>query len=118
MEGSPNASLKPNIKEPKGAICTLTSVTDLFRSTDVGKYIRINSGVVKINAYSAATSVSGEILKPLVATDASTSWTLESDMWSATNGYASCGTFFDERLMVAGSTQDPETIWGSVVGFF
>jgi hypothetical protein len=116
MEGSPNSQLTPSIKEPKGAICNLTSSVDLFRSTDVGKFVRINSGVIKLTSYTNAQDVSGEILKVLSSTDASTSWTLEQDMWSANNGYPTAGTFFDDRLMLAGSSANPETVWGSVVG--
>ncbi len=89
---------------------------DLFRSTDVGKYIRVNEGLVKITAYASATSVSGEIIRELDSTTASAAWTLESEVWSATNGYPSCGTFYEERLVVAGCPAYPETVWGSVVG--
>ena len=89
---------------------------DLFRSSDVGKFIRINSGVVKITAYTSATVVKGEILKVLSSVDESTSWTLESEMWTDANGYPRTGTFFEERLMLAGSEEFPETVWGSVVG--
>jgi len=93
-----------------------TTSKDLFRSTDVGKFVLIHGGVVKINTYTSATQVSGEILKELSSTDASLSWTLESETWNATNGYPSCGTFFEDRLTVAGSPEFPETVWGSVVG--
>ena len=95
---------------------TATASTDLFRSTDVGKYIRISSGLIKITQYTSPAVVAGEILKELTTVDPAIAWTLESDMWTAENGYPSCGTFFEERLFVAGSTAYPETIWGSVVG--
>ena len=116
MAGSPNASLTPDKKEPRGAICTLTSTTDLFRAADVGKFVRINSGVVKITTFTSAQSVKGEILKTLSSLGVSTSWTLEVNIWSSINGYARAGTFFDDRLILAGSTSKPETVWGSVVG--
>lgn len=116
MAGSPNSTLTPSIKEPKGAICTLTSSLDVFRATDVGRFVRINSGVVKINTFTSATSAKGEILKVLLSTDVSTSWTLETEQWSAALGYAGAGTFFDDRLFLAGSTNKPESVWGSVVG--
>jgi hypothetical protein len=117
MEGSPNAGLTPGIKEPGGAIVTLTStIIDLFRSSDVGKYVRLNSGCVKITTYTNTQSISGEILKPLSSLDESTSWTLETDMWSEANGYPCCGTFCEERFIAAGSASFPETVWGSVVG--
>lgn len=95
---------------------TVTATKDLFRSSDAGKYVRVHSGLVKITAYASATSVSGEILKKLDYATATTNWTLESDVWNSANGYPSCGTFYEERLVLAGSTAYPETIWGSVVG--
>lgn len=95
---------------------TVSSGADLFRSGDVGKYIRVNSGLVKITSYTSATVVKGEVLKELSSTDESSSWTLENDVWNSTNGYPSCGTFFEDRLVLAGSTVYPETVWGSVVG--
>lgn len=95
---------------------TATTTTDLFRSTDVGKYIRILSGFVKITSYTSALIVKGEILKELTEATATVNWTLESEMWSSTNGYPSCGVFFENRLFVAGSPAFPETVWGSVSG--
>ena len=94
----------------------VTTARNVFRSTDVGRYIRMLSGFVKITVYNSATSVDGEILKELASTNETTNWTLESEMWSAANGYPSCGVFFENRLFLAGSTAFPETIWGSVIG--
>ena len=94
----------------------IAATANLFRSADVGKYIRIHGGLIKITAYTSATEVKGEILKELTAVTETASWTLESAVWNATNGYPSCGTFFEERLILAGSPAYPETIWGSVVG--
>ena len=95
---------------------TLSASSDMFRAADVGKFVRINSGVIKITTYNSADAVRGEILSVLNSISESTSWTLESSMWNSTNGYPRTGTFFEERLMVAGSNAFPETVWGSVVG--
>uniref|UniRef100_A0A6M3XNH3 Putative tail tubular protein n=2 Tax=viral metagenome TaxID=1070528 RepID=A0A6M3XNH3_9ZZZZ len=94
----------------------IAATANLFRSADVGKYIRIHGGLIKIASYTSATEVKGEILKELTAVTEAASWTLESDVWNSTNGYPSCGTFFEERLCLAGSPAYPETLWGSVVG--
>lgn len=94
----------------------VVATANLFRAADVGKYIRVHGGLIKITAYASAASVSGEIIKELDAVTATTNWTLESDVWNATNGYPSCGTFFEERLCLAGSSTYPETVWGSCVG--
>jgi hypothetical protein len=90
--------------------------TDLFRAEDVGKFIRMSSGFVQLTTYTSATSVKGIILKELTTTDDVSSWSLESLMWTAANGYPSVGVFFEERLVAAGSTAYPETVWGSSIG--
>ena len=100
---------------------TETITTDLFRSTDVGKYIRIYNGFIKVTSYTSAIEVKGEIRKALTVSDpdaviATSNWTLESVMWSVANGYPSCGVFFEDRLFVAGSTAFSETVWGSATG--
>ena len=94
----------------------LSATTDLFRAADVGKYIRVHSGLIKLTEYTSTVAMNGEILKELTAITATTSWTLESEVWNATNGYPSCGTFYEDRLIAAGSPEYPETLWGSVVG--
>lgn len=94
----------------------LTVAADVFRSTDVGKYVRMFSGFIKITTYTSAISVKGEILKEPTSTDETTNWILESDIWSAISGYPSCGVFFENRLFLAGSPSFPETVWGSVSG--
>lgn len=120
--GSPNDEVTPDISSPVGAIVTLTATTlNVFRAADVGKYIRINNGFIRITSYTSGTVVKGEILKVLNeeeegTPDASILWTLEDSVWTAANGYPSCGTFFEDRLCVAGVAAYPETVWGSVVG--
>ena len=84
--------------------------------TDIGKYVYINGGLIKITHYSSGVKVSGVILKELSTADPSLAWTLESEIWTAALGYPSCATFHQDRLMFGGSTSYPQTIWGSVVG--
>lgn len=91
-------------------------VDSVFSSADVGKYIRIYGGIIKITSFVSSGEVRGEIIKEPTATDATRNWTLESEAWNETNGYPSCGVFFEERLIVAGSPAYPETFWGSQIG--
>ena len=113
-ETDPDTKAAADVSYVKKA--AVSGSTDVFRSGDVGKYVRVNSGLIKVIRFTSATEIAGEILKVLSGVTESTAWTLESEMWNATNGYPSCGTFFEERLVVAGSTANPETIWGSAVG--
>lgn len=92
-----------------------SATIQLFRSTDVGKYIKVSDGFIKITTYTSATSIKGEILKILSDKTATEIWSLESETWTVTNGYPSVGVFFEDRLFVAGSPAFPETVWASVV---
>lgn len=118
MGGSPVASCTPSIIEPIGAIATLPLAADGWRAADVGKFVKINAGIVKITAYASPTSVSGQIIKPIYSTAAIAggAWTAEMPSWSATAGYPSTGCFFEQRLMLAGSKAQPTTVWGSKNG--
>src|SRR5690606_19908710 len=40
-------------------------------------------------------------------------WSLEAAVWNARNGYPSTGGFYEQRLTVAATTAEPQTIWGS-----
>ena len=102
--GSPNNSY---VKKS-----TIVASSSLFRSTDVGKYISINNGFIKITQYVSAIQIKGEIRKELSTITASTSWTLESNVWTATEGYPTAGTFFEDRFCLVRN----ESTWGSVVG--
>lgn len=93
----------------------VVAAASIFRSTDVGSYIRINGGFIKVTTFTSATSVKGQILKVLTdGITASTDWSLEGPVWSATLGYPSAVGFYEQRLGWAGSTTYPETVWLSV----
>lgn len=112
LKGSPTGNLTPSASTPKGGIITLTTALNCWREADIGKYVRAHDGFVRITKYTSATVVSGVIIKELTSSAATTAWSLEEAAWNATDGYPSCGTFFEERLCVARN----ETVWGSVVG--
>ena len=120
LRNSPQATLDPDIKGPIGALVTLVAGENSFRSNDVGKYIKIYGGLVKITTYTSATSIKGEILSEMAdTTDANPnaapagSWTLEVESWSSTRGYPRTGGFHGGRLGQAGTSSEPTTIWFS-----
>lgn len=120
LTGSPQADNTPSIKAPVNGIATLTLAKNGWRPGDVGKYVRMFSGVAKITTYTSATVVSARILVPFVVDPivaaAAGSWTCESESWSAANGYPSVICFYEQRLLVGGTTLFPTTIWGSQSG--
>ncbi|MCI0563275.1 MAG: hypothetical protein MN733_32765 [Nitrososphaera sp.] len=116
----PQVTLDPNIKEPIGAQVTLVAGAAAFRSTDVGKFIFIYGGLVRIDVFDSSTQVRGEILSVMGdATDANPpaapagAWTLEVASWSVANGFPRTGEFFQGRLVQASTRAEPSAIWFS-----
>lgn len=99
-----------------GAI-TITASAATFAATDVNRVVRINHGGTwgwaTITGYTSTTQVNATVGGTFGATTAQTSWRLGA--WSDTTGWPSCVAFFQERLYFAGNTNQPQTIWGSVV---
>ena len=93
-------------------LVTASTTENGWRSEDVGKHVVINGGLVKISTFVDATKVKA-IVKKELSSDAEAqagSWSLNSTIWNATNGYPRCGAFFQQRLVCAGSTKFPNTI--------
>lgn len=106
-----------------GAAITMTLDAAGWRAGDVGSYVQINDGVVEIMSLDGTnpTTVANGIVRSTLTTAAKASaqaWTLEQKVWNAANGYPRCGTIFEQRLYAAGSSQYPQTIWGSKCGQF
>jgi hypothetical protein len=97
---------------------------DAWRSTDVGSFLRFNGGMVKITSLLSASVVNGIIYTvPTGVTTTSVlvaapplSWTLEAPAFSTSLGFPTTGTFYEQRLLMAGTTRFPQTIWASRLG--
>lgn len=121
---SPKTTLTPSAKDPIGAACTLTAGAAAFKNsaqvTDIGKFVEINDGLVEITGFTSSTVVTGiirTIMTNVVAAQ-SEGWALRSQVWNATDGYPRCGTLFEQRLVVAGSPNYPQTLWGTKTGIY
>ncbi len=90
---------------------------DSFSESDVGSYIFINDGIVKITRYISPTQVGGEVLKKLEAvTEAiERSWSITPPAFNNTDGYPRCCTYFKQRLVLANTKKAPNKIWFSAV---
>lgn len=91
---------------------------DCFRSDDVGKYILVNDGVLKILSITSATEIKCEVLKSLSSRDNSENWTLEEEDWTASRGYPRSVGLFQERLVFGGTASKPTTLYFSETGIF
>lgn len=122
LDGSPQADCTPSLISPVNAIATLTLAANGWRAEDVGKYVRMFSGVAKITEYTSPTVVKARILVPMVVNPivaaAAGSWTCEEESWSAANGYPVAICFYEQRFLAGGSAAFPTTIWGSQTGDF
>lgn len=121
IEGSPQAEITFSERGPINSIITITSDKGVFRSSDVGKYIKTarldgGSAVTKITKFKDKRKIKGEVLTKLSGSDSKTiianAWTMEVEAWSDTKGYPSAVGFFQERLYFGRTT----TIWGSESG--
>lgn len=120
LADSPQSSCEPSAKEPVGLAITMASPINAFRATDVGKFMRVNGGLIQVIGFSTALTLQGIIKEEMTSTVAApaSAWTLESSVWNALNGYPGTGALYEQRLVVAGSTQYPQTVWGSRSGLF
>ena len=94
---------------------TLTASDDLFASTDVGRLFKLGNGHGKITGFTSATQVTVEVLVALTSNGSKT-WSLGA--YSNTTGFPRAVSFFEQRLVFAGSTSYPQTIWGSQSGLY
>ena len=93
---------------------TITASASTFVSTDVNRLVRIGDGIAKITAFTSATVVTATTSTDFANTNASTDFSLGS--FSTTTGFPSCVTFFEQRLVFAGTTNQPQTIFFSKSG--
>ena len=74
------------------------------------------AGVVQVTAYTSATVVTATVVTPCHATTATTDWS--EGVWSAVRGYPRAVAFYEQRLVMAGSTGDPARVWMSATDDF
>lgn len=115
---SPQTTLDPNLSTPIGATVQLLAGAAAFRAADVGKYIVVYGGVVRITNVDSTTLVRGILeskmgdtldLNPAAA--AAGTWFLQVSSWSAGTGYPRTGEFFQGRLGQASTASQPTTWW-------
>jgi len=85
-----------------------------FLATDVGRFVFLNDGYAKITGVTNTTNATIEIITALDSASATDNWQLGA--FSDTTGHPSCVTFFEQRLVFAGTTNQPQTIFFSKSG--
>lgn len=93
-----------------------------FLSTDVGRHLRLLSEDTYWHWFEIVSVVASNSITvrfrspPLPSVKSIASWRLGA--FSATTGYPQAITFFQERLCYGGTSEQPQTIWGSKTGDF
>lgn len=93
-----------------------------FAVTDIGRLIRltdeatVNWGWAIITGWTSTTVVTADVRRTVTSTAGEVKWRLGS--WSGTTGYPSNGGFFEQRLVSANCSNQPETFWGSQTADF
>ena len=93
---------------------TITASSSTFVSTDVNRFINFSNGYAKITAFTSATVVSATVEEDFDNTTAVTNWKLGA--FSTTTGFPRCVSFFEQRLVFAGTSTQPQTMFFSKSG--
>ncbi|OTG58831.1 carbohydrate-binding protein [Acinetobacter sp. ANC 4204] len=111
-----NTGQQPDTSLSYWAVVTATSGG--FLSTDVGNYVQINGGVIKVTQYVSAALINGTVLVELESDVKAIerAWTILSPAFNSTDGYPRCCTYFKQRLVLANTKKSPNKIWFSAVG--
>lgn len=97
-----------------GTGIALVASANLFASTDVGRLVALHGGYGVIKTFTDAQNVTFDIKSNLSASTATADWELGA--WSDTTGYPSSVTFFEQRLVFAATTNEPQTMFFSKNG--
>ena len=103
-----------------GTVSVTASGFAPFVAGDVGRPLRIRHGATwgwaRITGFSSASQVTADVKSAFGGTSTSADWRLGA--WSGADGWPTCVTFHEERLVLAGSLADPQTLWFSASGDF
>ena len=102
-----------------GRTLTASAITGInnntgFQSTDVGRLFTFRDGYGEITAITSTTVVTATILKDMGSSSTTTDWALGA--FSDTTGHPSCVTFYEQRLVFAGTSDQPQTLFFSRSG--
>ena len=93
---------------------TITASASTFASTDVNRLVRFSNGYAKITGFTSATVVNATVRDDFDNTSSVTDWKLGA--FSDTTGHPSTVSFFEQRLVFAGTDTEPQTLFFSKSG--
>ena len=102
-----------------GSVTITASGFTPFVAGDLGRVVRIKIttwGWARITGFVSSSQVTADVGGGFGGTSASADWRFGA--WSDGDGWPACVTFHEERLVFAGSTAKPQTLWFSISGDF
>lgn len=120
LEDSPQSTVTPSSQGTVGQSITLTADIDTWRPTDVGKFVKVDGGLLQITAVSTAKIATVLVKADLTSAVAAGpgAWTLQGSAWGGSNGYPSAVGIYQQRLVAGGNTKYPNGLWGSRTGLY
>lgn len=91
--------------------------SEVWRGEDVGSYVEINGGLVKITSVVSSSVANAEVIRVLSSDipAGAGAWRLLSNAWNARQGYPRAVSINKQRLLYAGSPGYPQHLWASEV---
>lgn len=83
------------------------------------EYYHAGDGYLKVTGFTSGTVVTGDVVKRIPASTVgapNATWRWAMGAWSDEYGYPTTVTFFEDRLIWGGTTNNPQTLWGSKTG--
>jgi len=111
---SPNATSTTLTPSGTSGSVNITASASTFAATDVGRLVSFSNGRAKITGFTSATVVAATTQDDFDNTNAVTDWKLGA--FSGTTGHPSCVSFFEQRLVFAGTLAEPQTLYFSKSG--
>jgi hypothetical protein len=87
----------------------------------VWQYLHGGFGIAKITGYTSGTVVTATVVRYIpdaCVGSGNTTYIWAKGAWCSENGYPGCTTYHQQRLVFAGSTKDPQTVWLSTTADF
>jgi len=97
-----------------GSAINIAASGSAFAATDVDRLIKFSNGYAKITAFISDTDVTAEVKDDFDNTTSTTEWSFGA--FSDTQGHPSCVSFFEQRLVFAGTDIEPQTLFFSKSG--
>lgn len=115
LTDSPQTTLTPSAVT--GTI-TLTLGIAGWRGGDIGSYVRAGSTLAKITGFTSTTVVTARVIRDFASITAlpAGAWALEQPSFSATFGYPTAIAFYQQRMALAATRLQPNTVWLSETG--